>query len=50
MSLGAELGSIAVGKKANLILTRPVPSLAYLPYAFGSNSIAQVMINGDFIG
>jgi imidazolonepropionase len=49
MSLGAELGTIAVGKKANLILTRPLPSLAYLPYAFGSNLIAQVMIKGEFI-
>lgn len=39
-------GSIAVGKKANLILTQPVPSLAYLPYAFGANNIQQVFING----
>ena len=47
MSLGGELGSITPGKKANLILTRPVPSLAYLPYAFGSNHIAQVFIGGE---
>ncbi|HRF26974.1 MAG TPA: amidohydrolase family protein, partial [Ferruginibacter sp.] len=37
MELSRELGSIALGKRANLIMTRPVPSLAYLPYAFGSN-------------
>ncbi|HXB07070.1 MAG TPA: imidazolonepropionase [Puia sp.] len=49
MSLGAELGSIAVGKGANLIITRPIPSLAYLPYAFGSNLVGQVMIKGEFI-
>ncbi|MES2003423.1 MAG: imidazolonepropionase [Bacteroidota bacterium] len=49
MELGAELGSITTGKRANLIFTRPVPSLAYLPYAFGSNLIDKVMINGDFI-
>lgn len=42
-------GSIAKGKQANLILTRPIPSLAYLPYAFGSNLIRQVMLNGEFI-
>ncbi|MBL0056868.1 MAG: imidazolonepropionase [Chitinophagaceae bacterium] len=50
MELGDQLGSITVGKKANLIFTKPVPSLAYLPYAFGSNSIDKVMIGGEFIG
>jgi len=50
MSLGESLGSIAVGKIANLIVTKPMPSLAYLPYAFGSNLIDRVMIKGDFIG
>ncbi|HEY6900298.1 MAG TPA: amidohydrolase family protein, partial [Puia sp.] len=50
MSLGDQLGSITVGKKANLILTRPVPSLAYLPYAFGSNHIGQVFANGVPVG
>jgi imidazolonepropionase len=49
MDLEKELGSITIGKKANLIFTRPVPSLAYLPYAFGSNLIDKVMINGAFI-
>jgi imidazolonepropionase len=49
MSLGSELGTIAVGKLANLIVTKPVPSLAFLPYSFGSNLIAQVMIKGEFI-
>ena len=49
MSLGDVLGSIAVGKVANLIITRPIPSLAFLPYAFGSNLIGQVMIRGEFI-
>jgi imidazolonepropionase len=49
MSLGHELGSITPGKKANLIITRPLPSLAYLPYAFGSDLIDQVMIGGQLI-
>jgi imidazolonepropionase len=49
ISLGHELGSITPGKKANLIITRPLPSLAYLPYAFGSDLIDQVMIGGEFI-
>jgi imidazolonepropionase len=49
MGLGNELGSITPGKKANLIFTKPIPSVAYLPYAFGSNLIDKVMINGVFI-
>ena len=47
MELQDEAGSITVGKKANLIFTRPIPSLAYLPYAFGTNLIDKVIINGD---
>lgn len=50
MSLGESLGSIAPGKIANLIVTKPIPSLAYLPYSFGSNLIDRVMIKGEFIG
>lgn len=47
MEIQQEVGSIAVGKRANLIVTRPMPSLAYLPYAFGSNLIESVFINGE---
>jgi imidazolonepropionase len=49
MELGEELGSITIGKKANLIFTRPIPSVAYLPYAFGTHLIDRVMIKGRFI-
>ncbi len=49
MELGDQLGSITVGKKANLIFTRRIPSLAYLPYSFATNLIDKVMINGEFI-
>ncbi|MGE5105999.1 MAG: imidazolonepropionase [Sphingobacteriales bacterium] len=49
MELQGEAGSITVGKKANLIFTRPVSSLAYLPYSFGTNLIDKVMIKGEFI-
>lgn len=47
MEVENELGSITVGKKANLIFTKPIPSLAYLPYSFGTNLIDKVMINGE---
>ena len=49
MELQNELGSISIGKKANLIFTKPIPSLAYLPYSFGTDLIDKVMIGGEFI-
>ena len=49
MELEKETGSISIGKKANLIFTKQIPSLAYLPYSFASNLVDKVMINGEFI-
>ncbi len=49
MELQDEVGSIMIGKKANLILTKSIPSLAYLPYSFGTNLIDKVMVNGEFV-
>ena len=49
MEIEKDFGSISVGKKANLIFSKPVPSLAYLPYSFGNNLIDKVMINGSFV-
>ena len=49
MEIQHEAGSITVGKKANLIFTKQMPSLAYLPYAFGNNLIDKVMINGEIL-
>lgn len=47
MGLSKTHGSITKGKKANLIITKPIPSYGYLPYAFGSNLIDSVIINGE---
>ena len=44
LELQNEMGTIKVGKKASLILTKEVPSLDYLPYALGSNWIERVFI------
>ena len=49
MEIEKNYGSITVGKKANLIFTKPAPGLAYLPYSFGNNLIDKVMIHGQFI-
>jgi imidazolonepropionase len=47
MELSESHGSITRGKTASLIITKPVPSVAYLPYYFGQNMIEQVIINGN---
>lgn len=49
MEVEKDLGSITIGKKANIIITKPIPSLAFMPYSFGSNLIDKVIINGDII-
>ncbi|WP_028786283.1 imidazolonepropionase [Terrimonas ferruginea] len=49
MELQTEVGSLTPGKRANLIITRPMPSLEYLPYAFGTNLVEKVMLSGNFI-
>tara|TARA_B110000238_G_scaffold111151_1_gene120820 strand:- start:792 stop:2036 length:1245 start_codon:yes stop_codon:yes gene_type:complete len=46
MGIEKELGSICIGKRANLFITKPIPSYAYLPYSFGENLISKVIING----
>ena len=48
MGIEKELGSICIGKKANLFITKPIPSYAYIPYSFGHNVIEKVMIAGNF--
>lgn len=40
-------GSITVGKSASVIITDQIPSYGFLPYAFGSNCIHQVIIDGE---
>ena len=47
MELSAEMGSIAKGKRANLFMTREMPSLAYLPYSFGQTQVEIVILNGE---
>jgi imidazolonepropionase len=49
MGISETHGSITKGKKANLIITKPIMSFYQLPYAFGTNLIDKVMIEGQFI-
>ena len=45
MGVSDILGSITVGKKANLIITKPVPSLAFIPYSHQTPVIERVIIS-----
>jgi len=49
MEVEKEAGTITAGKNANLIITKPIPSLAYLPYAFGTNLVEKVLLKGEVI-
>jgi len=49
MGLSKTHGSITVGKHANLIITKPITSFYQLPYAFGTDLIDQVVIEGKLI-
>lgn len=49
MGLEKELGSICIGKKANLFITKEISSYSYLPYSFGENVIEKVVLNGKII-
>ena len=50
MGVSDSLGSITIGKKANLIITKPVPSLAFIPYSHQTPIIEKVILNGRTIG
>ncbi len=47
LELQHELGSISVGKVANVFMTKPIPSVDFFPYAFGSRLIEMVILNGQ---
>lgn len=49
MGISETHGSITIGKKANLIITKPIPSYYQLPYAFGSNLIETIIIEGEIL-
>lgn len=49
MGLSETHGSIAVGKIANLIITRSIPSVEYIPYALSSPLVERMILNGKEI-
>ncbi len=48
MDISEDYGSVTVGKKAHLILTKKMTSYHQIPYEFGNNPVEKVMLNGKF--
>jgi imidazolonepropionase len=46
MGVAEELGTISVGKKANVFITKEIPTIEFMPYAYGSNKVETVILNG----
>lgn len=49
MELGDTHGCIGKGRVGNCFITKPIPSIAYLPYSFGSNLIDKIIIRGRLV-
>lgn len=49
MGLDSELGSITVGKKANIFITEEIPTYEYMPYYYGSNKVETAILNGKVL-
>lgn len=49
MDVSHELGSITKGKIANLIITEPMTQLEFMPYYYGANKVAKMVLNGKFV-
>jgi imidazolonepropionase len=49
MGISISHGSITIGKKANFSITKPISSYYQLPYAFGSNLIESVFLEGKIL-
>ena len=47
LELQHQTGSIAKGKKADLIITKPIPSVAFIPYSFSTLQIDKTIVKGD---
>jgi imidazolonepropionase len=47
MELSEHMGSLQLYKKASFFVTRPMSSLAFLPYSFGQSQITTVVLNGE---
>ena len=44
MGLSETHGKITLGRKSPILITKEIPSLAYIPYAFGDQHIEQIIV------
>jgi imidazolonepropionase len=49
MGISEHYGSIGKGKKANLIITKEIPGYEFLPYAYGSDKVDKVIVDGELV-
>jgi imidazolonepropionase len=49
MGVSDKLGTIAAGKKANVFITKEIPSVEFMPYYYGSNKVDKVILNGEIV-
>ena len=49
MDVAHELGSITKGKIANVIITKPMTQLEFMPYYYGANKVAKMVIKGKLM-
>lgn len=49
MDLLKSHGSITKGKAGSIIITKEIPSIEYIPYAFNTDSIESVIIDGTIM-
>jgi imidazolonepropionase len=49
LELSESLGTITPGKIANVFITKPMPSYAYMPYHMGNNMVDRVILNGKLV-
>lgn len=49
IGLSGELGGIGRGRRANVFVTKPIPSYEYMPYSFGNNKVETLVLNGKVV-
>lgn len=49
IGLSRELGGISCGRRANVFITKPIPSYEYMPYSFGNNKVETLILNGRVV-
>ena len=49
LGLSHDRGAISVGRRADLVVSKPVPSIAYIPYSFGEDLVEKVLVGGRVV-